>query len=274
MLKNLNNTTLIATTGHKGGTGKSLYGCVLLDFLRTNGSSVAAYDGDGAIGTMSEMHGFRTDDGTLAEEQDRLSGVVSYNIRDESRATLINSLAMGDNLILHDIAGGALADLQRIFDDEGNLKNLFSVLEDVDAQIVFAHLLTPDTATIESVALHIDLTDSLGDLGKRARHLAVLNRHAGRKNSDFSMWFGREDVNGQIEGGLTRSRLLDAGGAEMDLPALAPDTLAKLVAQRIPFGRAQRHPSLTLIDQQRVRIFRTEFERQMTPHVRNLLGVE
>jgi hypothetical protein len=126
------------------------------------------------------MHAQRDNRGRKLDEQDALHGVVGYNIRDESRALLVNSLGFGHRHILHDVAGGALVDLQRLFSDRDSLRNFSRALRDCDTCLVFLHLVTPDNSTIESVALHLDLTDALGDLAGQTRHVAVLNRHGDR----------------------------------------------------------------------------------------------
>lgn len=262
---------LAITNSLKGGGGKSTLACALLDFMRRHNLPIAAHDADGAIGSLSDMHATRDDEGRMRAQQDPLTGVLGYNIRDESRAMLIDSLQHGHRHILHDVAGGALMDMQRLFSDRDSLRNLFRVLQSLDACMVFLHVVTPDASTVESVALHLDLTDGLGDLADHARHVAVLNRHGNRNDQDFPHWFGYTDANGDERGGKTRQRLLDGGGAEMDLPALNDRTMAMLKVLQVPFAQAARDPRLTLVDQQRVRIFCEDFDAAMVPQVRSLL---
>lgn len=264
---------LLLTTSLKGGGGKSTFACTLLDYLRRKGVPTAAYDADGAIGSLSDMHAQRDDSGRKLDEQDALNGVVGYNIRDESRALLVNSLGLGHRHILHDVAGGALVDLQRLFSDRDSLKNFARTLRDCNALLAFFHLVTPDNSTIESVAMHLDLTENLGDLARHTCHVAVLNRHGDRSDQDFPMWFGYADTEGKIRGGKTRQRLLGSGGAEMNLPALNERTMAILKELHIPFAQASRDPRLSLIDQQRINIFREDFDEAMTADVRHLIGL-
>jgi hypothetical protein len=271
-MKNFN-SYLMLTTSLKGGGGKSTLACALLDQLRHHGIPTAAYDADGAIGSLSDMHAQRDNRGRKLDEQDALHGVVGYNIRDESRALLVNSLGFGHRHILHDVAGGALVDLQRLFSDRDSLRNFSRALRDCDTCLVFLHLVTPDNSTIESVALHLDLTDALGDLAGQTRHVAVLNRHGDRTDQDFPMWFGYTDTQGTMRGGKTRQRLLDGGGAEMSLPALNERTMALLKELRMPFAQACRDRRLTLIGQQRISIFCEDFNAAMSPQVRQLIGL-
>src|SRR5690606_7520165 len=124
-----------------------------------------------------------------------LTGTVSYNIRDESRATFFDSLA-DHALSLHDLAGGSLVEMQRLFGDQDSLDRLFGALEDQGAVAIFLHLITPDASTVESVALHLDLTEKHAGKSGLARHVAVLNRYGGRRDEAFAHWFGYTDRHG------------------------------------------------------------------------------
>ena len=263
----------LVSVSQKGGTGKSTYSCALLDALRLAGVGIAAYDADGSIGSLSDMHAERDEAGRLRQDQDPLTGVVSYDIRGDSRDTLINSLADDQPHVLHDLAGGSLVELQRIFSDRGSLQNLFRAIGSVGGCMVFCHLVTPDRATVESVALHLDLLDSLGELSQCARHVAVLNRQGAREDAAYPDWFGYTDATGTVRGGRTRARLLRAGGAEMDLPSVDDRLMALLKQLKVPFSRACHDPRLTLIEQQRARIFCEDFAAALTPEVRALMGV-
>lgn len=264
---------LMLTTSLKGGGGKSTFACALLDNMRHHGIPTAAYDADGAIGSLSDMHAQREDNGRKRGEQDALEGVVGYNVRDESRVALINSLGVGHQHILHDVAGGALVELQRLFADRDSLKNFARVLRDCETCVVFFHVLTPDLSTIESIALHMDLTEALGDLAAHFRHIAVLNMQGNRSDQDFPIWFGYTDPQGVMRGGKTRQRLLANGGAEMHLPALNERTMVLLKDLGLPFAQACRDRRLSLIDQQRISIFREDFDEAMTADVRQLIGL-
>jgi hypothetical protein len=264
---------LAMTTSLKGGGGKSTFACALLDYLRSNGFIAAAYDADGAVGSFSDMHGLRDADGRLTDDQPSLDGVFAYNMRDESRATLINSLQMGHRLSVHDVGGGALSDVQRLFSDKNSVNRLFRALQACDACVIFYHLVTPDISTIESIALHLDLTDQLGPLSAHARHVAVLNRHGNRSDQDFPNWFGYLNAAGTVCGGKTRERLLAGGGAEMSLPALQDRTMSILKDCNCRFSDAVQDSRLTLLDQQRIQIFVEDFQDEMTAPIRALLGL-
>lgn len=266
--------TLLMTTSLKGGTGKSLFACTLLDNLRSRGHHVAAYDGDGVIGTLSAMHALRNDAGRVVAPQDPIAGVVAYNVRDDSRNMLIDSAEQFSGLILHDLAGGALADLQRIFDDQGGLQNLFNTFKDMQIRPVFLHIITADKATVQSVATHMDMTEQLGDVGGIACHIAVLNRRGILKPADYPFWYGYKDADGQPQAGKTRERLLALGGIEIVLPHIDERTLALAKNLNIPLSAAIHDRQLPVVDRQRIRTFVTAFDDAMTPEVRAILGVE
>ena len=161
---------MAVTTSLKGGSGKSTFACAMLDNLRNSEASVAAFDADGAVGSLIEMHGSRDENGNLLEEQNPIKGVFAYNIRDDSRTVLFESLGNEAPLILHDVAGGALADWKRVFYDEGDgLHDFFQGIHAQNACVVFLHLITPDRSTVESVAMHMDITDRLCESAVAAR---------------------------------------------------------------------------------------------------------
>lgn len=268
------NTYLYLTTSLKGGGGKSAFANILVDALRSTDTSIAAYDADGAIGSLSDMHAQRDPSGQMIEPQCPLKGVCEYNIRDESRDMLLNSLQAGHTHVLHDTAGGSLVDVQRLFADQDSLAKFFRSLQTLNACVVFFHLITPDVSTIESVALHLDLADDLGSsLSQHARHIAVLNRHGDRRDQDFPHWFGSVNAVGEEFGGKTRARLIKSGGAEMNLPGLRDRTMSLLKNLNVPYSQAIRDPRLLLMDQQRIQIFTEDFQKELTPQVRTLMGL-
>jgi len=50
---------LLTTTSLKGGGGKSTTASALVDAMRRHDLKIAAYDADGAIGSLSDMHAAR-----------------------------------------------------------------------------------------------------------------------------------------------------------------------------------------------------------------------
>lgn len=260
---------LIVTASQKGGSGKTVLARALLDHFRMAGVTVAAYDGDGAIGGLYKHFGSRDINGRLQDEQDPCRGVVVYDIRNiDTRDTLIESLNTDSSVVLHDLAGGALLSLLQLFADDvttGGLHNLDAALKDLDAELIILHLVTRDDGSVASVAQYLDLTEDCRSI----QHLAVINRHTGR-DTELSTWFG---MPGGQTGGRTRARLLNLGGLEMDLPALDPGAM-KLVEQRgSPLSAAINDSSMPLIQRQRIRQFLRAVDAALTPAIRERLGI-
>jgi len=259
---------LIVTASQKGGSGKTVLARALLDYFRTAGVTVAAYDGDGAIGGLYKHFGSRDSNGRLEDEQDPCWGVVVYDIRSiDTRDTLIDSLKTDSSVVLHDLAGGALLSLLQLFQDdtEGALVNFNEALEDLDAELIILHLVTRDEGSVASIAQYLDLTEDCENI----QHLAIINRHTGR-DTELSTWFG---MPGGQTGGRTRARLLEQGGLEMNLPRLEP-TAMKLVEDRgLSFSCAVDDPTLPLIQRQRIRMFLRAVNAALTPEIRERLGI-
>lgn len=250
---------LILFTSEKGGAGKSTAATAVLDYLRGSGQLVAAYDSDGAVGMLSKAFGTKADDGFAADVQNPTEGVVVYNLReDESRSMLVNSLAHGHPIVMHDLAGGGLADLMRIQDNSEGLKRLLRAIKNAGYRVVFVHLLNTDDSAVASVATYLDLIEDAGDVGEVASHVVMLNRKAGRKNAAFIDWFGVTDESGVREGGNTRERLLALGGVETELPVLDDVATAKVKRLGVPLKDAATSPKLTLSEQQHVVNFRED----------------
>lgn len=267
-------STLLMTTSLKGGTGKSFFACAALDYLRTQNHPVAAYDGDGTIGTLSAMHASKDAKGNHQDHQDPLTGVVGYNVRDDSRALLIESSQQHNGVLLHDLAGGALFDIKRIFDDQDGFSNLFNVFQNLNIRPVFCHLITSDKSTVDSTARHLDMMDDLGDIGQNADHLAVLNLRGMLKRDDFPFWYGFKASDGHKKGGKTRDRLLARGGVEMTLPHINEGTLALAKNCNMPLSKAVHETSLTVVERQRIQNFNMAFANAVTPEVRALMGLQ
>lgn len=264
---------LLATTSLKGGTGKSTFAGLLLSALRSRGVKIAGYDADGAIGTLSDMCAERDEAGDPLEEQDPLMGVSGYNIRDNSRDMFLNSLGASHQYILHDLAGGALADLKRICGDAESLDRLLRVLDRNNVQFLLFHVITPDVSTIDSVAQHLDLFDQSKELANFVQHVAVLNNQNNRVKDDFPIWFGYQDAAGETKGGNTRKRLLSLGGFEMNLPALSDRTMSLLKELHVSFHDAACAPRLSFVDQQRIQTFIEEFDVELNSGLAQHIGV-
>lgn len=252
---------LLLFTSEKGGSGKSTAASAVLDYLRGSGQAVAAYDSDGSVGMLWKGYATKAEDGFPADGQNPVEGVVAYNLReDEQRAELVNSLTAGHRIVMHDLAGGGLADLTRIQDNSDGLRRLLLAIKRAGYRVVFIHLLNTDDSAVASIATYLDMIEEAGnDAGEIVSHVVMLNRKAGKKNAAFLDWFGVTDVETNLrEGGRTRERLLALGGVETELAVLDEVAMAKLKRLGVPLKDAAVSPKLTLSEQQHVVNFRED----------------
>lgn len=268
-----NEKTMILFTSEKGGSGKSFAACAVVDYLRASGQEVAAYDSDGAVGALSTMHATKAEDGFPADHQDPTKGVVIYNVReDESRPELVNSLAHGYSLVLHDMAGGGLADLMRIQDNSEGIKRLLRAIRSAGYRVVFVHLLNTTSAATASIGTYLDVIEEAGEAAGIVSHIALLNRKFGKRDESFKYWRGAQ-INGTTRGGATRERFLAAGGIETELPVLDDATNAEIDWRGLTFKDAEVNPAFTLSQQQHVLNFRMDVAEALKV-AKPLLGIK
>jgi len=244
----------------KGGVGKSVFTRALVDWLRTQGERVLAFDADGSIGATIRVLGTREAEGALCNNQDPAVGIGFYNGRsDNERNILLDSIASNDPLYIHDLAGGLLADLTKIVDDGEGLSGLLEAFATHGCRLTVFHVISPDIGSAQSVARWLDLT------GARVDHVAVVNLKHGKPPGDFPFWYGFRDAKGESKGGGTRRRLLQEGGIEIEFPSLQSGTFAKLDAENIRFSQAQAVGLLTITEQAHVAKFQRDFAAMIAP---------
>ena len=229
---------------------------------------MAAYDADGSVGGLIRVLGTRDEAGELLAEQDPTVGVGYYNIRDGAEShTVLNCLGTGEPLIVHDLAGGSLADLTRITDMGEGLDDLLAAVDENGYRVTVLHLITSEVAATRSVDRWIKL------VGDRVDHVAVRNTRWGKAESDFPFWHGYTDGDGESRGGKVRTRLLEElGGLEISLPALPAGTFAKVDADALPFSAAASASRLTIVERSHVARYRREAAAALE-HLRPVLGL-
>lgn len=257
---------VVLIASEKGGVGKSVTARTLIDHLRTEGVRVAAYDADGGVGGLVRVLGTRNGTG-LDSSQSPTEGVGYYNVRAEGeRNLLLDSIEAGEGLIVHDLAGGSLADLMRIVDGGDGLDGLLAAFEEHGYRVTVMHLISPEVGSAQSVARWLDLA------GDRVDHVAIRNTRWGKSESDFPFWHGFTDGKGVAKGGKTRDKLLSMGGVEIDLPAMPAGTFAKVDADNLPFTAAANDTALTITERAHVAKYRREFGAAVEP-ARPFLGL-
>ena len=237
---------MILIVSSKGGVGKTAFSRGLCDILRAEGKEVAAWDADGAIGGFVKCLGLRDSQERLLPDQDRLLGVGYYDVRrDDERGGLINCISYGDDLIIQDIAGGALFDCSRVVDrGDSDMSGFLDILDARGYRLTLAHLLSNLMESAVSVGNWMDALPP-----DRCDHVAVLNQHFGRTVSDFPFWVGYSDTTGAQRGGANRRRMLESGGVEVTMPAIPPSTFAKLDALHMRPSIGGASPLLTVAEQ-------------------------
>lgn len=251
------NKNIVLVTGQKGGVAKTLTSALLLGRMRAPGTcTVAAYDADGSIGGLQRHMGTRGADGKLLAQQDPHSGVVAYNIHAaQERDMLLNSLEVGSDIVMHDLAGGSLDDLLATVDgSSGRLDNLMETIADCGYATTLVHMITTDAASWHSLATWLDNAE-----GHDVCHIAVVNRHFGGEAA-FAGW--------QVS--RTRQRLIDAGGLEIELPAFPVPVLDKIKAARVPFEMAAVSGPLTITERANYRRCKRLFDTEIAPVLASL----
>lgn len=250
---------LIMAPCEKGGGGKSQWIKTFADIARWKGHAVALFDGDKSVSTLFRFMCQRVN-GKPAEHQDPLTGVVSYNMRSElEREQFGNSMQTAADVLVHDVPGGAALDLARIIDDGRGeaVDGLFDLIEDQGYRATLVHLVTPDLSSVSSVEKYRSM------IGDRADHVAVVNRSFGVDDSDFPWWFGFRNMEGKDVGGKARSRFIEAGGIEINMPALRRGPAVKLDSENLRFTQAIESQNLKLVEQAQVRNYLKQFEAEL-----------
>lgn len=246
----------------KGGVGKSFFFRFLAEFLRSMKSNVLLFDGDGGTGSSYRIFGTRDANDELLEDQNPAVGIQPYNLRkSRPRETLINSATLGGTITMHDLPGGAFDAISEIVDGGGeSLHGIFEGIISVGQKPVVFHVIHHEDESTESVARFLDATEGLDII-----HVAVLNFRDAEEKSDFEMWYGFENHNGEREGGRTRERLLATGGFEIIVPRLMLSAASRIKRHNLSFTAAsdQNNPlSQRLTLAQRTQVGR--WHREMT----------
>ena len=258
---------MVVVVSHKGGVGKTFFAATLVSWMRSQGIAVAAFDSDGIVGGLRRVLGTKGPDGMPVAEQDPLKGCAYYDIRnDRERPQFLDAVSLGYPLMLQDLPGGAVIDLQRVVDDGEGVRQLLDSFDSEGVRLTVVHLVTHVIESVFSVA-------SLSQLfGQRADHVAVLNKNFGRELTDFPFWYGYETAKGEKKGGATRKRFLEMGGVEIEFPALEPGVFAKIAAAMEPPARAVLNTELKLSERGAIQVFLRKFDEQVR-NVGPMLGV-
>ena len=263
---------LIFIVSEKGGCGKSVFSKLLSESYRDKKIKSSIYDTDGSTKSLIRAMGNKDENGKLIKNQSSLDGIGYYNIHDDKeRAQLVNSLDDDANVILHDLAGGALADIKRICDDGNSIDNLLNtIIDDLDTKLI---LIQPIN-TLADTALSVAMWNKA--VGNRAKQIVVKNTAFGACNKDdgdtFDIWNGYKNNSGVIVGGTIRKSFLENGGIEIVMPAMPSRTFAKVDNMACSFGDALKSKDLTIVERSHIKNFIKSFDESLSS-IKSIIGM-
>jgi hypothetical protein len=237
---------LILVSGQKGGVGKSTFSRMLLDSLRWRGRSVAAFDGDGAVGHLLQYYGSKSKD-VLEFDQNPLVGVKGYDLRDRrSREILMESLHSDASVLLHDLPAGALCSIEEAVDVTGQSA---MALVDAARQMGFSTtvviVINTDQASARAVLNTID------SFGAKAKYVIVKNLN-GCTLEDFIVYDGFDNAMGSRIGGDAALAARNAKAVELVMPEIYRTTAVKIDLWSLRFRDAVEDQRLHIQDKTRI----------------------
>lgn len=259
----------IFVCSQKGGAGKTTFARALLDVLRCEGYTVAAYDADGNVGQLFQHHGLRDARGVLLARQDPCVGCGFFDIRaDDDRDLLLNALATEPPILLFDLPGGVVGELGKVVDGGDTPCGLFGEYRDRGYAVTIVVVMTPVHASVRTVQ------HSINAFGTTVRYVAVKNLAFGAEDA-FVLFDGCDQDGLRLPPSRGKQALLEHGGVIVAMPALEPRSYALLDIYNLGYVEAVRGQGsggrMPIADRVRVRHWLQEFDRRLTP-ARRLLG--
>jgi len=237
---------LVLVSGQKGGVGKSTFARILLDSLRRRGHSVAAFDGDGAVGHLLQYYGEKQND-KLVLKQNPLLGVERYDLRHRrDRERLLESLHVNASVLLHDLPAGALSSIVDAVDVTGqSAMTLVDAAREMGYATTVVIVINTDKASAQAVETTINA------FGDKARYVIVKNLN-GCTLDDFIVYDGFDDATGRRIGGGASRAAKAAKAIELVMPEIFRTTSVKIDLWSLRFRDAVTDPHMHIQDRTRI----------------------
>lgn len=267
---------LIMMWSNKGGVGKSTFASMLAYTLRKKGKQVAVYDGDlrnaSTFVTLSKFDA----NGNLVEKSDAMKNCELYDLRSDDevagiqgRGALINSLADGPEIVIHDLPGNAMKDISNILGENKPLSHFAkTVSKRYGYEIILVHVI--DTRSEGAISVEEAIT-AFGD-DNNVKHVVVLNKKETSNLRNFSFWFGFKDATGNEHGGTARKMLADKGGMEIEFDSLTVVARDKISLFRLNYEDVYNSRLLMATEREQFATFEDSFEENTEALIEMIAG--
>ena len=267
---------VIFVCSQKGGAGKTTFARGLLEALRYEGHTVAAYDADGPVGQLLQYEGRRDKKGILIPKQDPTQGCGHFDIRDEDdRDILLNALADTPPILLFDLPGGVVGELGKVLDEGDTPHGLFGEYRARGYAVTVVVVMTPVKASVRTVQ------HSIESFGDAVDYLAVKNLAYGAPDA-FINFDGCDQDGVSLPTSKGKRLLLEHGGQILHMPALDSRSYAWLdvfdlgyleAIGESPGSTRSTKRRLPVADQSRIKRWFIDFDEMLIP-ARSVLGFQ
>ena len=249
----------IFVLSQKGGVGKTTWCRAWLDAARASGLRVAAFDADGQVGQLVQYYGTRDENSRLVPNQDPFTGVGYFDVRDpKQRDMLVNASDLDADVILMDMPGGSVQELDKVLGDGSNSKSVLQAYVDAGYEPVVVVVINHMIASIRTVG------ESVKAFGDLPRYVVVKNLGFAEEG-DFVVFDGfTDDKTGEKRYGKAQELLSSVKGEILTMPRMEGRTYALLDVDSMPFSSITALPTA---DRLRVKNWVERFRKSLSNSV-------